>query len=1046
MRGILAFAILWLGMINLYAQEYKFRLYNEDDGLTDKFINTINQDENGYLVIGTGAGIGIYDGEKFEIKTIEDNIADNYISSSLKDSEGNIWFGHIQGGISKYENSHFEIIHPGDGIDNVINGIQEDSKGNIWFSSQGFGVFVRALDKKMTFFSDKFENRVISSIFIDENDLVFVGVDNQLEIYKIIDTENGKTLSRIQNVSTIEDEVVKIVNLDNGNLLVATRTTGMYTVEKKEDIYIATQVKISNLNEEFAINNISISAGRLWISTDLGLFRSILTNNNCFVSENYKSSNGLSEYNTILTSFVDREGVLWIGTMGDGLYSKGDNLFTFYFRGKLHDNKISYLIAKDTELWTAGIGVLRCYDKQYVKLKFEYTAADNNLPNDEITCFYLLKDSTILVGTKSNGFYYKFNNESKFSNFPLSDDVLAKAITSISADKNDVWIGTENGAYQINIKTQKTTRYSMGDGLSHNEIKSIYCKNNKVYIGTNSAFLNIIENGEIIKKSYQGAEDTDYVLVNVTRIFEDPKENVWVSSEGEGVFCFNDTSILHFGTEEGLFNNYCYGIVLDNKNKIWISHESGISSIDLKTMKVEKLGSSHGLDARFCKSAIGQVNNEVWFGTQNGVVKYNSKEATKNITPPITILKKIAINDEFSPNLKDTTLPSGEHNLVFIFKGISLKNTEGLLYNYILEGYDNSWSKLTSENKMKYTKVREGNYTFKVKSYNADGVEGNQVSFQFKIRTPFYKRWWFYPSMFVFAGLVMGASMKYREQKHLNYLKDLSTELDLRTAELVDQKEKMEEINKDLTDSINYAQRIQSAILPEIELVNELFPQNFIIFKPRDIVSGDFYWIAEYFGKKIIVFADCTGHGVPGGFMSMIGRILLRETCTVKNLRDPGVILNEIDKGLVNVLKQKDDYESNKDGMDLGVCVIDSRTNILSYAGAMRPLYIYRDGFRNVLKGNRFSVGGISHVPKVFEAQTFQLEENDTLYMFSDGYPDQFGGSRGRKMKISVLNELLDQVSQMPFEQQGNEIDTFFETWKRNEPQMDDVLMIGVKI
>ncbi len=1046
MKEVLAIIFLCISLFNAFSQEYKFELYNEEDGLTDKFINTINQDANGYLVVGTGQGIGFYDGTKFKIKTTEDNLADNYISSSFKDSKGDIWFGHIQGGISKYVNNHFEIIHPGDGINYVINGIQEDAKGNMWFSSQGFGIFVRSADKRMTFFTEKFENRMISSIFIDENDLIYIGVDDQLEIYRIIENKEGKTLSKIQNVGSIQDEVVKIINLDNGNLLIATKVSGLFSLEKKEDIYVTTKIKIANLEEEFAINDVLLSAGRLWISTDLGLFKTILTNHNCFVSENYKSSNGLSMYNTISVAFVDREGVLWVGTMGDGLYSKGDNLFTFYFRDKLKDNKVSSLIARETDLWTAGIGVLRSYDKQYAKLQIEYNTENSGLPLDEISCFHLLGDSIILVGTKTSGFYYKLKNESKFSNYLLSDDVLSNNVTSISSNGTNVWIGTENGAYQMNIKTQEKTRYSMGDGLSHNEIKSIYCANNKTYIGTNSAFLNIIEDEKIIKKSYQGDNDEDYVLVNVTRIFEDLKGNAWVSSEGEGVFCFTDTSILHFGTEEGLLNNYCYGIVLDDKNKLWISHESGVSNIDLGTMKIEKFGASYGLNARFCKRAITHIKNEVWFGTQNGVVKYNSKEEIKNITPPITILEQVVINDEILKNIKDTILPSGEHNIEFSFKGISLKNTEGLLYSYILEGYDHSWSKLTADNTMKYTKVREGDYTFKIKSYNGDGVEGNEVSFHFKVRTPFYKRWWFYPLLFVLAGLIMGASMKYREQKHLNYLKDLSTELDLRTAELVEQKEKMEEINKDLTDSINYAQRIQSAILPEEELVNELFPQNFILFKPRDIVSGDFYWIAEYFGKKIIVFADCTGHGVPGGFMSMIGRILLRETCTVKNLRDPGVILSEIDKGLVNVLKQKDDYESNKDGMDLGVCVIDSRTNILSYAGAMRPLYIYRDGFRNVLKGSRFSVGGISHIPKVFEAKTFQLEENDTLYMFSDGFPDQFGGSRGRKMKISVLNELLDQVSQMPFEQQKQEIDAFFETWKRNEPQMDDVLMIGVKI
>ncbi len=1039
-------------LIKLYgtAQEYKFNYYGQEQGLTDLFIYTIDQADNGYLMVGTSQGIGFYDGSHFEMKTTDDNLVDNQISASFKDSKGTIWYGHNQGGVSKYINDEFEIVHPGDGINSMVNGIQEDSKGNIWFSTQAFGLFTLNDQREAVFFNEKFEGRIIRSLYIDENDYLFVGFDDKLEVYRFVEGKKGKVLSKIQNINDIDDQVIKIITLENGRMIVATRSMGLYALDQKEKIFVVTPIKISNLEEELLIQDIYINSGRLWISTHgSGVLRTILTNNNCFVSEIYTNQNGLKGGDNIEVTFIDREGVLWLGTMGDGLFSKGDNLFTFFFRDKVEDYEVNYLGVTDTEIWVAENRALNCFDKQYGKLKYSFNQENNGLPNDDILCFDFIKDSIILIGYESVGLYYKFKNEETFSHFELSDDVLSRHITSIAVGEDYAWIGTQNGVFRVSIADRSIRGFSMGDGLSHNSVQSLLVgEKGELYIGSKSAFLNSIEEDNVSKLPFKiNNKDDEFVSVSVSKIIESNSGNIWISTHGQGVFCFADTIIKHYDTRDGLFSNYCYGVAYDDKDKIWVSHDGGLSSIDLNADKVDVYSKRYGLNTRFSVSAIDSWGNEVWFGTQNGVVRYNSKEALKNSMPPITSFSQVIVNDDVMKGvISDTLLPFNEHDLEFYYKGISLKNSLGLKYKCILEGYDDDWSDFTEDKVKKYTKVREGDYVFKVKSFNDDGVEGNMISVAVSIAMPYYKQWWFYPALLLIIVSIVVFIVKYRERQHLNYLNTLSNELELRTAELVEQKEKMEEINKDLTDSINYAQRIQTAILPEDEFVKELFPNSFVLFKPRDIVSGDFYWIREYFGKKIVVFADCTGHGVPGGFMSMIGRILLRETCTVKNLRDPGVILDEIDKGLVNVLKQTDDIDSNKDGMDLGVCVIDSRTNMLSYAGAMRPLYVYRDGVRKVLKGNRHSVGGISQTRKVFDAQNFQLESGDTLYMFSDGFPDQFGGSKGRKMKISVLNELLDQVCQMPFDQQKIEIDTFFETWRRGEPQMDDVLMIGLKV
>lgn len=1035
--------------ILIYSQEYKFSFYGQHEGLTDVFINTINQDENGYLIVGTGQGVGFYDGRKFTMKTTKDNLVDNYISTSFKDSENNIWFGHNQGGVTKYSNSLFTVIHPGEGINSLINGIQEDSKGNIWFSTQSFGLFFRNKEGKIHFFNKKFEDKIISSLYIDENDYLFLGVDSKLEVYKFIQSEDGNFLSKVQNVNKIEDDVEKIITLDDGRKVLATKSLGLFSLEQKEKIFVVTPISISNFNGDLLIKDIYLNAGRIWISTyGDGLIRAILTNNNCFVSEAYSNKNGLVGENNVSVTFIDREGVLWLGTAGDGLLSKEDNFFTFYFKDRVKQNDVTYLSVSETEIWTATRGQITCYDKQYATKKQIYNFENSLLPMDEITSFLFLEDSTLLVGTSSKGFYYKKNKSPNFEKLYLSDDVLSNHVTTIAASKDFIWVGTQNGVYRIKLDTEEIFRYSMRDGLSHNSIKNIYVtKSDEVFIGTNSAYLNIIDGETVRKLPFQEDNNDDYISVSVTKIIEDKKGNIWVSSQGQGVFCFTDTNMIRYDTRNGMLNNYSYAIAMDDKDKVWVSHDAGLSSIDSHFGQIETFDSRYGLNAKFSISAIDYFKSEIWFGTQNGVVKYNSKESTKNNVPPITSFGAFVFNDEDRVfGIMDTVLPAGEHNIEFSYNGISLKKSKGLKYKYIFEGYDEKWSELTEDNSKKYTKVREGNYVFKVKSFNDDGVEGNMISMNISIRLPYYKQWWFYTILLIVLITVLVSIIKYRERQQVNYLKKLSSELDLRTSELVEQKEKMEEINKDLTDSINYAQHIQSAILPEDAYIKKLFPQSFIIFKPRDIVSGDFYWLAEYSDKKIIVFADCTGHGVPGGFMSMIGRILLRETCTIKNLRDPGVILNEIDNGLVNVLRQKNDIASNKDGMDLGVCVIDSNTNLMSFAGAMRPLYVYRDGVRNIIKGSRHSVGGIGINKKTFKTEKFQLESKDILYMFSDGYPDQFGGSRGRKMKISVLNELLDQVCQMPFESQGNEINAFFETWKGEEPQMDDVLMIGVQI
>jgi serine phosphatase RsbU (regulator of sigma subunit) len=257
--------------------------------------------------------------------------------------------------------------------------------------------------------------------------------------------------------------------------------------------------------------------------------------------------------------------------------------------------------------------------------------------------------------------------------------------------------------------------------------------------------------------------------------------------------------------------------------------------------------------------------------------------------------------------------------------------------------------------------------------------------------------------------------------------------------------------NRNITSSLNYAQRIQSAILPTEARIKKSLPQFFVIYRPRDIVSGDFYWFQDIgelengtSGERMIIAAaDCTGHGVPGAFMSLIGNDLLNQIVNLRNVYQPGRILNLLDKGVRKALQKEG--SDNRDGMELGICYIDLPASQLYFSGAMNPLYYVQDDVFHVIKGTKHSIGsaleGID-----FQEHSIRLDEPVTFYLCSDGFQDQFGGPANRKFMVTQLREVLHKASRMPFHQQQQYLETTLDNWMGHQPQIDDILLIGVRV
>jgi len=286
--------------------------------------------------------------------------------------------------------------------------------------------------------------------------------------------------------------------------------------------------------------------------------------------------------------------------------------------------------------------------------------------------------------------------------------------------------------------------------------------------------------------------------------------------------------------------------------------------------------------------------------------------------------------------------------------------------------------------------------------------------------------------------------------------------LQQKNHEITHQKEIVEEKNKEITDSINYAKRIQTALLTSDEYWRQISPQHFVLLKPKDVVSGDFFWAFHTENNIAIwVAADCTGHGVPGAFMSMLGISFFNEIVVENNITQPAKILNKLREKIIKSLEQKGLNTQQKDGIDLALCVWDKNTNQLSYSGANNPLWIIRkteniqeesaalivNGYQLVeFKADKQPVGLYSGELKPFTEQIIQLQKGDTIYTFSDGYADQFGGEKGKKFKGANFKKLLLTIQQESMENQKELINETFENWRGELEQIDDVCVIGVKI
>ena len=1031
-------------------QSFKFKKFGIQQGICHPFVYTINQDKNGFIWIGTGEGLCKYDGFNFNNDNSIDILEKDVVNISYRENDGDLWFGFQNGAICYYDGKKFSLVNTQEPVKSTITGFSEDEKGRLLVSTLNNGILVvENLAEKKRLLS-KPENNFITALALQDN-LLFVGSQDGLNIYRYQpDDLEIQIHKKIEELDLIKIQDIKPC-IDKNRFWIGTEDEGIYLLSLNEDnTYKLRKIGVDQKLGYLNVQSIFTDAGNnIWISTlrdGVYKFQNPDTAGKIDGFVHYDKNNGLTS-NSTKNVFEDREGNMWIATYGDGLALFLSDAFTFFtYQINGFSNNITSIAIQDDNVWLGGNeGLLKV--RSGSDNTPEIFNARKGLPDETITALFYDGAKSLWIGMEKSGLYKMDLPSQSISRFPYSANSLGRSINSIAGDGNILYAATNEGIYYFNLSNGDRIHYSTINGMPHNVIEHVFIdnENNLLFATQANGIYSIDVFGEINQRFATGNYEIDF-----NSITQDLNGHIWASTYGSGVYFFGDDTIVNFTTQEGLKSDFSYSIIASGEGSIWVGHRLGITRITIPEYSKFIYDVEKGITGDCNQNSVFKdAQNNLYFGTTEGLIKYNPEKDKKTSIPPKTNILRILINDKPVDLSEDILLPYSRYKIRIEFIGLNYRDPESVRYQYKLNGYDPDWSEITNLNYVIYPRVQDGKYQFMVRSFYKDAYsETVPETFNLRIKIPFYKTAWFILLSSLILILTVMLIIKIRERKQKQLQEYLEKSLAERTKEVVEQKEVIEIKNRDITDSINYAQRIQASILPPLKRLQQNFAGAFVFYLPRDIVSGDFYWYDRISDSKfIIVCADSTGHGVPGAFMSMIGTTLIKDICSREDTKSPSDILRSLDQELRNTLNQNVEADKSTDGMDIVVCEINLKTYYVRYASAMRPMIVYKDGEEYYIKGSRRSVGGhYDKTEKEFQDEGIQLSHGDLIYMFSDGYPDQFGGPMGKKFKMVRLKNLLEDINKRTMEEQYNHVKNTFNIWKEDYPQVDDVLFMGIKV
>ena len=1089
------------------AQNNNFRQWSVTDGLPQSNIYAIKQDQRGYLWIGTGAGLSSFDGKTFRNYTKKDGLQGTTFRSILEDSKGRLWFGTNQG-ISIYDGHEFTEITAKDSLlGTTVLCLLEDKQHNIWAGTDDGGLN-RITPKpngkfEITHFTEKdqFSSNAVFDLVEDKAGNIWAATFGGINI---LHPTNGKYINRIiKGTDKIPSDMLLSIAADKkGSIWVGTYDVGAFSIEQPEISSPNLKVIPLDMINTAVWDILPAENGNIWLGTGQNGITRLISQpkTSSYTLEHYSTQQGLPS-NQILSFLEDSEHNIWIGTNGEGLAMlQGDEFAHFGLKSGFANSNIMDVKADSLgRLWVAtdggGLSVMT-FNNGATTVK-TFTEKDG-LSSNFITSIAIGKGSNhnIWVATTNKGIL-KYDGK-YFTRFDTHQGLEEERINCLYVDsKGILWAGTANGISQFDGK--KFFSVSTKEMKMNNEgVNTILeDKRGSLWFGTAGGLARYAGGKKI--RTFDTVEGLTAIDVNT--LATDKIGNIWIGTNSGGLFKFDiskrdTTAISLVADAKQLGSNSVQSLMFLDENTLIVGTLKGFTKLNIGTkgeiLSHRNYDKTDGFIGIECNTNAIDKDSQgnIWFGTGKGLTRFAPHLERKEIPAPKLQFTKLQLfykdvdwkakTDSVEPwfSLPQVLrLTYKENNLTFQFTGISLKNPDKLFYKFMLEGQDETWSPMQQSNEARFPGLAYGSYTFKVMAMDANGTWSQPESFSFTITPPWYRTNWAYFGFGAFLLISVFSVVKYRERQLREDKRILEQTVEERTAEVVKQKEEISHQKNEIIDSITYAQRIQFAILPSLKSIKEQLPDSFILYKPKDIVAGDFYWTAATapssspkggeqkqlthssgeetafssspLGRSggatfFIAAADCTGHGVPGAMVSVVCSNALNRAVKEFHLTQTGKILDKVRELVIETFEKSN--EDVKDGMDISLMGIQQIGEEVSihWSGANNSLFYFEGDELTEVKPNKQPIGKTDN-PQPFTSELHTFNTQRTYYLFTDGYADQFGRADKKLMK-KQFKAILETIQSLSMPEQEQYLSDFFEAWKGDKEQTDDVTVIGIRL
>ncbi len=1034
MRYFLPIFILFSSLkLSLIANgQYTFEEFRVGEDIPVSKISDLFYGNKGLVWLGSNNGIYYYEGYKFnkvESLSEKNNTLDrNYIYNISQDFNGRIWVlteygleclflqdNQLQRKIRiKDTRAITAVLHSNQLPEIYLTtpkyilrfNTKSEIVDTIYSSSKGIVGTPNCFDNKISFIEDsqlvQFNTSTHTSDFFS-----LKGIENNAQFIKL--------LAKNQNQIYIsKDSDLYSYNIDEKKLhhiIAMPESIVDFTINKMNNVVVATLSEIYLV--DFSGNN----------------------------TPNQISLIKIQDNNMIKKVFSDENNLVWAATDKSILkvYPNSDVFKKDYFlKGRLDHS------FKDRLLFEYGKKGVLFRDEEGKIFFYKNTNQFYLLPDNEYTSLCLVDDE-LLLGCSKGLISYNLNDNQEVK---ISDNLTVNSIKQI---EGRVYVGADKGLYEF-----------VGGRLIQ-----IYKNQVWNFFYTNEGFYILYENGlgfidketsqisPLLERQYSEEAIEHFDILNSL------DGSLWIGTDnGLYKFIIKSDSKGDHAEFELYYKGAVYALIeAPETTKIWFSTDLGLGAVNYRNGQVLFYGSEEGvnLGSYLPKGALYEPDGKVSFIAGLQKITFNTNEVyTNEIIPNVKISKVKLLGNKgirsYVFPISDTLVVGPQIRYLELelttLNYYAPRNTQ---FSYSIEGVGSTpvWKELTTGSRLSIGRLIPGRYELELRATNSHGVcSAKPKKVIVEVQSPILQTKLAYVLYLISLVILVMLLIQVRT-RNLRRINKEYKEKELIARKIEIQKEELTLKNKNITDSINYARRIQLAMMPSIKIFSAIFPESFVLHMPKDIVSGDFYWVNQVKGQTFFSAVDCTGHGVPGAFMSIIGVELFRRITEIEGIDTPAEVLNSLSRNFDRVFGDVDEMKL-RDGMDLAFCSLNEDHSTLQYAGAFNPLYIVRDSSILEFKADRYSVGVYDEedesIERLFNNHVIPVKDGDTLYIFTDGFADQFGGPEGKKYKYRRFRHLLLALHQLPMEKQREFLRKSILEWKGDLDQVDDILVMGIKI